>query len=218
MASSDGLEGEYAEALETFRDFVVIQPDIYYSKMADTLNNLATLHSDNLQYEQAGTEYAEALEIYRNLAATQPDVYRPDVALALNNMAILHQTTRQYEQAEAEYVEALEIRKELTLTHPAEYDIDLCRTTLFYGKMLIDTKLDVEKGWKLVIEALQIAKDNSHPEAQGFVDYIERFIANPGTHGFNDYIDRLLAESVRLIVHLAAVPKKIIGRIFRNKP
>ncbi|MDR1096631.1 MAG: tetratricopeptide repeat protein [Tannerella sp.] len=175
-------ETEYAEALKIRRDLASSNPDVYLPYVARTLHNLANLHKAINQYRRAETEYVEALKIRRDLAATNPDAYLSDVAITLNNLANLHSDwhlpgrlasiINRHRQAETEYAEALKIRRALASTNPQIYDIELCRTAFSYGKMLIESKLNPEKGRQLLKEALQIAQSIQHPEAQGFIDYI----------------------------------------------
>ena len=66
-------------------------PDAYENYVADTLYNLANLHSDTQRFDLAEKEYVEALEIYRRLAERNPDAYESKVADTLNNLAVLQQ-------------------------------------------------------------------------------------------------------------------------------
>ena len=58
--------------------------------MAATLNNLAALHSNKSERDQAKSEYEEALKIRRSLAEVNPDIYLPDMAATLVNMGIFY--------------------------------------------------------------------------------------------------------------------------------
>jgi tetratricopeptide (TPR) repeat protein len=102
--------------------------DISIDEQAMTLNNLAVLHSDQNNYEEALLEYEEALEIYRELAKVNPSTYLPYVAGTLNNLANLHSDQNNYEEALLEYEEALEIRKELAKVNPSTYLPDVAMT------------------------------------------------------------------------------------------
>ncbi|MDR1221485.1 MAG: tetratricopeptide repeat protein [Tannerella sp.] len=177
-------ETEYAEALDIYRTFAIYHAlastnsNAYRPYVADTLHNLANLHYDINQYRQAETEYAEALKIRRDLASSNPDVYLPYVARTLHNLANLHKAIKQYRRAETEYAEALKIHRDLATTNPQIYDIESCRTAFSYGKMLIESKLNPEKGRQLLKEALQIAQSIQHPEAQQFINLIEKLLTN----------------------------------------
>jgi lipopolysaccharide biosynthesis regulator YciM len=89
-------------------------------------------------------------------------------------LAALHKDIHQYQQAEKEYGETLELYRELAARNPETYGIELCRIACFYGEMLLDSGLNPEKGLMLLKEALRIARNSSHPQAQTFIDYIEK--------------------------------------------
>ncbi len=75
---------------------------------ANTLNNLATLHSDSNQLDKAEEEYNEALAIRRKLADKNPDAFLPDVAATLFNLALLHLNRKEFSAAEAAAQESLD--------------------------------------------------------------------------------------------------------------
>ena len=115
-------EEYYSQYLEDF------SLQLSQAEYAMTLNNLAVLHSDQNNYQDALLEYEEALEIRRKLAEANPNAYLPDVATTLNNLAILHRNQNNYQDALQEYEEALGICRKLAETNPNTYLPDVATT------------------------------------------------------------------------------------------
>jgi len=74
----------YTEVLEICRNL----GDLL--NVANTLNNLANLHSDKNERLIAEQEYQEALQIRRELAVENPRSFLPDVAMTLINLSIFY--------------------------------------------------------------------------------------------------------------------------------
>ncbi|MCI1833805.1 MAG: tetratricopeptide repeat protein [Bifidobacterium tibiigranuli] len=129
----------YQSALTTTRQLAQTDPDAYNSRLADTLNDLASLHSDTNQLAQAEEEYQESLGLCRELAETNPGAYTPDLARTLGNIASLHSDTNQLAQAEEEYKESLGLCRELAETNPGAYTPDLARTLNDLASLHSDT-------------------------------------------------------------------------------
>ncbi len=78
--------------------------------LAETLINLAILHSKQNIFNDAEKEYMEALGIYRKISYCNPDIsMRYYIAMTLNNLGILHDDLLNYKTAEEEYKEAIDI-------------------------------------------------------------------------------------------------------------
>ena len=110
---------KYPESIAKWYEVVGIFESIDNHKefldYATSLNNLAALHQEMGEYEQALPLCKEAKEIYKKALGEQ----HPDYASSLNNLAALHQEMGEYEQALPLYKEAKEIRKKvLTEQHP----------------------------------------------------------------------------------------------------
>ena len=114
-------EAEYNEALTIRRQLAEKNPDSYLPDVANTLNNLANLHSDTNRHKKAEAEYNEALTTYRQLADNNPDAYLPKVAMTLNNLANIHRVTNRHQEAEDEYNEALTTYRQLADNNPDAY-------------------------------------------------------------------------------------------------
>lgn len=99
----------YEEALSIFRTLTQQNPETFVSKVALTLNNLAILHADTQQLDQAEKEFTETLKIYRRLTEKSPEAFESEVAMTLVNLANLHSNRKRFDQAEKEFTEALEI-------------------------------------------------------------------------------------------------------------
>lgn len=145
----------------------------YESYVADTLNNLAGLHSDTQRLDFAEKEYTEALDIRRRLAEKKTESesflnilwnfleektyesYNGDVANTLNNLACLHYRTQRLDLAEKEYTEALDIFRYLAKKNPKVYDGDVASTLNNLAVLHYDTqRLDLAE--KEHTEALDI--------------------------------------------------------------
>ena len=151
-------EKEYQEALKIYRDLAATTLDAYLPGVAQTLNNLATLHRNTNQLELAEKEYQEALIIYRDLAAKSPDAYQPYLASTLNNLALLHANTNQLEPAEEEYQEALKIRRDLAAENPVAYLPDVAVTLNNLAILHADTN-QLEPAEEEHQEALKIRRE-----------------------------------------------------------
>ena len=118
----------YEEALSNYRTLAAQNPKAFVSSVASTLNNLANLHADIQQLDQAEKEYNEALEIYQRLAEKNSEVFESKVAMALNNLAVLHSDTQRLDLAEKEYNEALEICRCLAEKNSEAFESDVAMT------------------------------------------------------------------------------------------
>jgi len=139
--------------------------EISITERAMTLNNLAILHSDQNNYDEALKEFEEALQIYRQLAETNPHAYLPDVAMTLNNLANLHKAQNNYDEALKEFEEALQIYRQLAETNPHAYLPDVAMT-LNNLAVLHKDQNNYDEALKEFEEALQIyrqlAETNPH--------------------------------------------------------
>ena len=68
------------------RKLAAANPDAYLPDVADTLNNLGEMHSDNNRYEEAEGEYKEALGIYEEFAKIAPAAFQQKVEIVQNNL------------------------------------------------------------------------------------------------------------------------------------
>ncbi len=118
----------YDEVLVISRHLASLNPEVYESAVATTLNNLAILQRTLGRYVEAEKHYTEALGIYRRLALSNSEVYEPYVAITLNNLAVLQYTLRRYAESEKNYTEALEIRRRLALSNQEAYASDVAMT------------------------------------------------------------------------------------------
>lgn len=113
-------EQTYQEALGGYRKLAADNPAVYLPYMANTLNNLGNLVSDDSSRRQeAETLFQEALGVCRKLAADNPAVYLPKVATTLNNLGLLVQAdSSRRKEAEALSQEALDINRKLAAEKP----------------------------------------------------------------------------------------------------
>lgn len=107
-------------ALEPYQRMAMTNPDAYCNKdVAQTLNNLALIHRDHNQYEDAEKEYNEALKIYRELDKKNPGSYKGNVAKILYNISkLLLKDEKRRDEARKACEEALQINQNLAIASP----------------------------------------------------------------------------------------------------
>jgi tetratricopeptide (TPR) repeat protein len=98
------------------------------AELAETLNNLGNLDSDQGRMQEARQEFGEALQIRRELAQKNPETYRPAVAATLNNLGNLDSGQGRMQEARQEYAEALQTSRELAQKNPETYRPDVAGT------------------------------------------------------------------------------------------
>ena len=71
----------------------------------------------------------------------------------------------------------MEINKILYVKSTRRFGEGLCRTTLFFGEMMVDQNIDTTKGWSLIREAHRIAMGNKEQLWAGkFISYMEDYL------------------------------------------
>ena len=95
--------------------------------LAQTLNNLGHLDSDQNRPEEARQALQEALQTYRKLAQTNPEVYLPKVADTLYNLGALDSDQNRPEKARQKYREALRIYEAFAKQNPERFSSDVAR-------------------------------------------------------------------------------------------
>ena len=158
----------------------------YESYVADTLNNLAGLHSDTQRLDFAEKEYTEALDIRRRLAEKNPEAYESDVALTLNNLACLHSHTQCLDSAEKEYTEALDIHRRLAEKNPEAYESYLANNLNNLAGLHSDTqRLDLAE--KEYTEALDIRRRlaEKKTESESFLNILWNFLEEKTYESYN---------------------------------
>ncbi len=171
---------QFAEAekyyLQCLDDFA---HQLSQDERATTLNNLAILHSNQNNYEEALKEYEEALQIRRNLAEINPNTYLPDVAMTLNNLAVLHKNQNNYEEALKEYEEALQIYRSLDDINPNTYLSDVAMT-LNNLAILHSNQNNYEEALEEFEEALQIYRNLTEINPNAYLPYVATTLNNLG--------------------------------------
>jgi tetratricopeptide (TPR) repeat protein len=76
--------------LEIRRNLAEASPEVFLPDVADTLNNLANLHSAQNAFGPALAAYEEALQIRLSLAAASPEAFLPVLTETLNNLSIYY--------------------------------------------------------------------------------------------------------------------------------
>jgi tetratricopeptide (TPR) repeat protein len=72
------------------------------AELADTLNDLGVIDSDQNRMEEARKKLDEALKTYRELAQKNPELYLPDVAKTAVNLGELNRAQNRMEEARKE--------------------------------------------------------------------------------------------------------------------
>ncbi|MBR3452640.1 MAG: tetratricopeptide repeat protein [Muribaculaceae bacterium] len=94
---------------------------VYKQHVAGILSNLAGLHMNNNQFEEAESELYDALATYNKLTEDNPGAYLISIAMTQNNLAIIHKRINKYEDAETEYKVALVTFMEQVKANPEIY-------------------------------------------------------------------------------------------------
>lgn len=109
----------YQEALALYRGLAEQNRTVYLPDVAMTLNNLATLVSDDSSRRQEAEEYCqEAIAIYRTLVQQSPSQYSPDLARILIVTSFLKLELKEYEQAKQLLEEAESLIRPYTEQQP----------------------------------------------------------------------------------------------------
>ncbi|MDQ3801054.1 MAG: tetratricopeptide repeat protein [Acidobacteriota bacterium] len=187
---------QFAEAekyyLQCLDDFA---HQLSQDERATTLNNLAILHSNQNNYEEALKEYEEALQIYRSLDDINPNTYLSDVAMTLNNLAILHSNQNNYEEALEEFEEALQIYRNLTEINPNAY-LPYVATTLNNLGLLHSNQNNYEEALKEYEEALQIRRNLAEINPNTYLPNVAKTLNNfAGLHFAKDELEEVLQKS-----------------------
>ena len=132
--------------------------------VADTLNNLAVLHSDTQHLIEAEREFEEALTIQRRLATRCPAILAK-AAMTLDNLGLLHSIMQRLDNAEREFMEALEIRRGLA-RHDAKAFVQTVAITLTNLANLHRSTQRFEEAERECAEALEIYRhlSNENPK------------------------------------------------------
>ena len=80
---------EYEGALKIRRELAQKKTDIYVPDVADSLDRLGDLDSNQDRVEEARKEYTEALKIYENFAKDDPEDFSADVTRVRKQLAEL---------------------------------------------------------------------------------------------------------------------------------
>jgi tetratricopeptide (TPR) repeat protein len=140
------------------------------TEVAQTLNKLGNIDSDQSRVKEARQEFEEALEIRRELAQKEPETYLPDVAQTLNYLGDLDRDTGRVKEARQEFEEALEIRRELAQKEPETYLPDIAQTLKNLGLLdsrqnrLIEARQASSSALKIYRELAQKKSDQYLPE------------------------------------------------------
>ncbi len=116
---------DFDEALKIWQDLSQKYPnaDAFLKYEADTLNNLANLHSIT-QGAETEKEYNDALKIYRKLAISYPEAYNCYVIGTLCNLVIFYTAHNQYNCAKNKIKEILDVYSSMPNSIP---DLDIIR-------------------------------------------------------------------------------------------
>ncbi|MCI5226712.1 MAG: tetratricopeptide repeat protein [Candidatus Electrothrix sp. AX2] len=169
----------YEKALTEYRNKAAADPEAFLPYVADTLNNLALLHSKTGEYSLALKEHQEALKIRRRLAADQPKAFLPDLANTLNNLAGLHYATGEYDLALKEYQEAIKLYHRLAADQPKAFLPDVAMT-LNNLAVLHQTTGEYGLALKEYQEALKIRRRLAADQPKAFLPDVAMTLNNLG--------------------------------------
>ncbi|QDU29442.1 photosystem I assembly protein Ycf3 [Anatilimnocola aggregata] len=177
-----GLELEkqqkLAEARREFEQCLVLERSVHgdHPNVADTLNSLGILTSDQGDYPAARKYYEEALVVYRKVLGNE----HKSTAGTLNNLGILASDQGDYPAARKYYEEALAIqRKELGNEHPSTAD------TLSNLGVLARGQGDYPAARKYCEEALVVYRKvlgNEHKSTAGTLNNLGVLVSDQGDY------------------------------------
>jgi tetratricopeptide (TPR) repeat protein len=169
----------YQEALEIYRELAKQNPATFLPYVANTLNNLAVLHSNTNKMASALSEYQEALGIYRQLAEDNSATFLHYVAVTLNNLGILHTDTNETKSALLELTEALEIRRKLADQNPATFLPNVARTLNNLANLHRNIN-QMENALSEFTEALEIRRKLANQNPAAFLPDVAMTLNNLG--------------------------------------
>lgn len=114
-------EKAYRGALAIRRKLSLLEPELFESYLANTLNNLGNVLADIGDLEGAEITYREAAAIQRKLSMAEPQNYEPALSMTLNNLGTVQSALNRFVEAVESYREALDIRRKLSILDPLEY-------------------------------------------------------------------------------------------------
>ena len=130
---------EGRQAVNFYRELVVVNRDAYLPDLAMSLNNHASRLAQTGRRAEAVPVSQEALDFYRELVAVNRDAYLPDLALSLNNHASrLAQTGRRAEAVPVSQ-EALDFYRELVAVNRDAYLPNLAGSLNNHALLLAET-------------------------------------------------------------------------------
>ncbi|MEG1980053.1 MAG: tetratricopeptide repeat protein, partial [Victivallaceae bacterium] len=172
MANFKGAEKYYLQALAFYR-----AGSSYEQNAGIILNDLGNLYRHQTLYRDAEQSYTEALKVREKLAEQQKNnaVLLADLAATQNNLAILSESTLQFNAAADYYEKAVALRRQLL---EKERNIDnavaFCRSARGYGDLLLEQKIDLTLGRKLINEVNVLMKEyQQEPQMGKFKEQLE---------------------------------------------
>ncbi|MCI7643237.1 MAG: tetratricopeptide repeat protein [Lentisphaeria bacterium] len=157
MANFKNAEKYYSQALSFYR-----AGSNYEDKVGIILNDLGNLFRRQTLYRDAEQYYTEALKVREKLVKSQKNNSGAlaDLASTQNNLAILCESTLQFKTAADYYEKALAIRRQLLeKQRNVENALAFCRTAKGYGDLLLEQKIDLALGRKLIDEANSLMQE-----------------------------------------------------------
>ncbi|UCE11743.1 MAG: tetratricopeptide repeat protein, partial [Candidatus Thorarchaeota archaeon] len=115
MHDSRHAEAEkgFLESLEIRTRLAEISPELFLSRVATGMSNLAIVHAETERDEEAKKTLLEALKIRESLVELAPEIHRPSLVSNLNNLGVLLSHLGNSVEAEERFREAIEIGEEL---------------------------------------------------------------------------------------------------------
>jgi tetratricopeptide (TPR) repeat protein len=169
---------QYAEAEKYYRRYLDEFPqNISPADRAMVLNNLANLHTNLDQPDEALREYDEALRFYRTLAVVYPEVHLPDVAMTLNNQGVLHKALNRYDEAFKEYDEALRIYRKLAASDAQAAQLGMAQTLNNLAN-LYNKYYKYDEAGKEYLEALRIYRSLAAAEPKAHRHHVAQTLNN----------------------------------------
>lgn len=155
--------GHYSEAqahaedsIATYDKIVHSKPNVYRSKLAESMHQLSRIHIKVEEYRYALQCIRKVVEIYREQSMKRPSTFLPKLASAVHDLAYLYRTLGYTEEAVYAAQESVKIARKLAHQHHhSDFFLpDLAQSLYIFGCILSEHG-DFQKALQVFEEAVQ---------------------------------------------------------------
>lgn len=153
------------------------------SMQTAVLNNVAKIHDDKGEYNEAISIYNKNLEIKKRLGDQR------DIAGTLTNIGMIYYKKGEYDKAMELYNQSLEISRKIE-------NQNLLTTTLNNMSHILILKEDNEQALSHVLEAHEILQRLMTPELQRSLDILDNIKSKLGTEAFERLVEKVQKQDL----------------------